>query len=424
MRDFIDCKAASVTIAKGKLTWLDLPEDSPDPDISVEPGAKPGTATINIGVFGLTVASIPASIDANGQLAVDTSALPNIDLLKGAKDALDAWVRDLNAWLTFNKKRLKPAVIQNGGVTLTKEDIPAAPPPKGPDKPPVVPPVTPPTDQGGGQSGAGKDKGGGGGGWGCLGLFILLVLLFMGVVGAGVVVLNQPHPPNATPTPATGALVGLPTPNATRRPFGPPSGYVPPSIAPPAPSNAPRPTTYHGPTPPPSAAPPTSYHGPTPPPLRSYAPIASTYFSPSPPPGSGPLACTGPEILLIDRFYPDVVLGGNGQAPAFSTGSMSYCLIEIATYHWNDGKGAPAGGTISLKDLQGHVVGTWKAIGTPQQPGGPLVNWEAVLPPTPMVIISGTYTVEDSGAPTWSWSKASSGLGFFRVWVQAVARGG
>ena len=59
--DFVDCKAQAVTIAKGKIDWLDLDENAPEPDLSIDPGDKPGSAKLNIGIFGFTVASIPAA---------------------------------------------------------------------------------------------------------------------------------------------------------------------------------------------------------------------------------------------------------------------------------------------------------------------------------------------------------------------------
>ncbi len=126
--------------------------------------------------------------------------------------------------------------------------------------------------------------------------------------------------------------------------------------------------------------------------------------------------CSGPVKLIADQFYPDAVQGGNGTPPTFSTAGKKYCLTHLATYHWNDGKGAPEGGTLSLVDAGGRVIGTWKAIATPGT-GGALVNWEADIPTIPPVILDGNYTVRDSAPATLSWSKASGGKGFVRVWA-------
>ena len=139
-----------------------------------------------------------------------------------------------------------------------------------------------------------------------------------------------------------------------------------------------------------------------------------------------PAFCAGQAKLIIDQFYPDVVQGGNGTAPTFSTGGKKYCLTHLATYHWNGGKGdppltapnpspTPSGGTLSILSA-GKVIGTWQATSTPGT-GGALVNWEADIPTTSPVILDGTYEVGDSHPATWSWSKASNHMGFIRVWA-------
>ena len=98
--------------------------------------------------------------------------------------------------------------------------------------------------------------------------------------------------------------------------------------------------------------------------------------------------CSGPAKLIIDQFYPDLVLGGGGTAPTFSTGGKKYCLTHLATYHWNGGKGDPPmvlpnpspipnGGKLSIVDSKGKQIGSWNATSTPGT-GGALVNWEAV----------------------------------------------
>ena len=126
-------------------------------------------------------------------------------------------------------------------------------------------------------------------------------------------------------------------------------------------------------------------------------------------------ACTGPVKVIVDQFYPDGVQGGNATPPLFSTGGKRYCLTHLATYHWNGGAGAPDGGTFTLVDAGGRTVGgPWKAVATPAT-GGVLANWEADVTPTPFVI-GGGYTLLDSDRSTLSWSKASGGAGFVRVW--------
>lgn len=120
------------------------------------------------------------------------------------------------------------------------------------------------------------------------------------------------------------------------------------------------------------------------------------------PPGQ----CSGPVKLIVEQFYRDGVQGGNGTPATFSTEGKRYCLTHIATYHWNDGKGAPEGGAIGVVDASGRAVGggPWKAVATPAT-GGVLANWEADPTATP-VVLDGVYTVVDSGPATWSWSKS------------------
>ena len=267
LKDFIDCKVQAVTIAKGKVDWLDLGDDVPDSDLSFEPGDAPGSAKIGIGVFGLTVVSVPASVDANGQLVVDTSVLSgvNIDAIKNAKDALDKAVRDLNDWLKYKGKKFGPPVIKNGGITLTK--VPIAPPahatPPPPPPEPVTPPPTPPP-AGPGVAPPPADKGDDKGvnKTGCF----LLSLLLLGVLGGGAIVVQNLTPgPTAAPAPTA-----APTPFAVTPPSGP-SAPTPLPITPP-----PGPSTPFPITPPPTAV--------TPPP--SPPPVVPT-------PSPSPAACTG-----------------------------------------------------------------------------------------------------------------------------------
>jgi hypothetical protein len=135
------------------------------------------------------------------------------------------------------------------------------------------------------------------------------------------------------------------------------------------------------------------------------------------------VSCSGPYVMFVDQFYPDAVVNG-GLPPKVSTGGKSYCLHEIATYHWNGGKGAPAGGTIGLRDSSGQLVGQgpWQADAAPASNNVP-ADWEAIITELPPVVVNGTYTVEDSDPATWSSSKASGKLGFVRMWGQAETLG-
>jgi hypothetical protein len=141
----------------------------------------------------------------------------------------------------------------------------------------------------------------------------------------------------------------------------------------------------------------------------------------SPSPGA---TCTGPANLIVDQFYPDLAETGGATSPAFRTPSgKRFCLTHLATYHWNEGAGAPAGGTFTLLDGTGTVVGTWKAVATPAT-NDVLANWEADIPTSPPVVLDGSYTLVDSDPATLSLSKLSGGAGFVRVWGQEYVEPG
>lgn len=90
-------------------------------------------------------------------------------------------------------------------------------------------------------------------------------------------------------------------------------------------------------------------------------------------------------------------------------------LARITTYHWNGGRGAPAG-TITLVAPDGSLLGPWQAEGRPGS-GAQNVNWVA----EPGILLQpGTYGVIDSDPATWSQNAGSGGRGF--VWVEGVWR--
>ncbi len=90
----------------------------------------------------------------------------------------------------------------------------------------------------------------------------------------------------------------------------------------------------------------------------------------------------------------------------------SQIITYIDTYHWNDGKGASAGGKISLKRDDGTIYGPWIVETKPGQGGVPNAWWivhpNEVIPP-------GRYTVEDSDVATWSQNQGSNGCGFSKI---------
>jgi hypothetical protein len=130
--------------------------------------------------------------------------------------------------------------------------------------------------------------------------------------------------------------------------------------------------------------------------------------------------CSGPQTTLFDNSNGEVVNNG-ASAPMFSTGQHTYCLTSITTYHWNDESGAVPGelGLNVLASTLPHKakIGPWHAQSSSGQNGAPNVNWYVYPTRNPPAVIEGTYSCYDSDPTTWSWNKASGGLGFCAIQV-------
>ncbi len=86
-------------------------------------------------------------------------------------------------------------------------------------------------------------------------------------------------------------------------------------------------------------------------------------------------------------------------------------LTSITNYHWNDGRGTPRTGSITLRDASGRSYGPWPTSGRPGQGGVPNAYWTA----TPNVRMpAGDYVVIDSDPATWSQNSGSDGAGHTR----------
>lgn len=138
----------------------------------------------------------------------------------------------------------------------------------------------------------------------------------------------------------------------------------------------------------------------------------------SPTPTPVALHCTGARFKLFDNWNGGGVLNG-GKPTVFDTGGKSYCLQSIDTYHWNNGLGQHPG-TIGLRSSSGAIVGPWPATGSAGQGGAPNVNWTAIAPSSPPLIINGSYTCVDSDPTTWSQNQQSGGQGFCDVYVYST----
>jgi hypothetical protein len=118
--------------------------------------------------------------------------------------------------------------------------------------------------------------------------------------------------------------------------------------------------------------------------------------------------------LVLEVSNPSVVSNG-GKPPSFTL-TEARRVREISTYHWNDGKGTAAGGTISLAGPGGtrELKVTRTGAG---QGGVPNAVWIVDLDE---MLQPGTYTVADSDPSSWAKNSETGGKGM--TWVRAEKR--
>ncbi|HSX22238.1 MAG TPA: PKD domain-containing protein, partial [Gaiellaceae bacterium] len=133
----------------------------------------------------------------------------------------------------------------------------------------------------------------------------------------------------------------------------------------------------------------------------------------APPPPPAKYRCTGNQIKLFDNSNGNGVLNG-AKPPSFSTKGKSYCVTQIDTYHWNNGKGATPG-WLGLKGPT--TVGPARATGSAGQGGAKNVNWTLNISQSKPAVINGTYECTDTDAATWSQNPQTGGKGFCTVYV-------
>jgi len=85
-------------------------------------------------------------------------------------------------------------------------------------------------------------------------------------------------------------------------------------------------------------------------------------------------------------------------------------IVRITTDHYNKGMGTSGGGSITIKDNKGNVVGSFSAYGKNGKNDTPNAKW--VTEPQKL-LKEGTYYISDSDMPTWS--KSFWGTGFVIV---------
>jgi hypothetical protein len=241
VKDFFECRGSTLNWQSGDVTWLGL---KVTPSVAFAAGANRGEVNITVGILGGMVSfTLPASVNAAGELVVDTSSVPDLsEWGLGGRADIDAAIKRINDWFKHNGKKLKPARLAGGTVVLEKVPIAAAPAaktgvvptpvPVQPTPPKPVPaPVTPPPAQSSSGSGCGL-------------LGFLMIALLLGVIalgaGVGYMFLGGPGPAaQATATPSAAPTTN-PTPSATATATASPSAVASVTPAPtPTPSAAP-----------------------------------------------------------------------------------------------------------------------------------------------------------------------------------------
>ena len=93
--------------------------------------------------------------------------------------------------------------------------------------------------------------------------------------------------------------------------------------------------------------------------------------------------------------------------PAKFTLKEPTMIVRITTDHYNEGMGTSGLGTISIKDKEGNILGTYKVKGKTGKDGAPNAKW--VAEPNKM-FEKGTYYIWDSDFSTWSKNFVGSGF--------------
>jgi hypothetical protein len=127
LRDFVECRSASVLILDGPQAWVTVPEgisgflsrDS-KPELTIEPGLIPGSARVKVSL-GFISMTLSATIE-DGRLSVDTKGLPMFAPASVATE-IKAFVDTLNAWFKANGMGLGPPVFGIGQLRLDKVPV-------------------------------------------------------------------------------------------------------------------------------------------------------------------------------------------------------------------------------------------------------------------------------------------------------------
>ena len=123
---------------------------------------------------------------------------------------------------------------------------------------------------------------------------------------------------------------------------------------------------------------------------------------------------TSNPVVIFNNGNAGAVLN-NPISPTTFTIQQSYRITLIRNYHWNDGAGTAAAGTIGLIEEFGTTYGPWQAAGTDAMNSSWECYPEEIIPP-------GTYTVVDSDPVSWSQNPSSGNAGM--SYIEGIPVGG
>jgi hypothetical protein len=128
-----------------------------------------------------------------------------------------------------------------------------------------------------------------------------------------------------------------------------------------------------------------------------------------------PTAADPASLELVLEVSNPMAVSNGGKPPSFTL-TEPRRVREITTYHWNDGKGTAAGGTITLTGP--GIAQKFKTTSTGAGQGGvPNAVWIVAMDVT---LKPGKYTISDSDPSTWAQNSDTGGLGM--TWVRAEKR--
>lgn len=115
--------------------------------------------------------------------------------------------------------------------------------------------------------------------------------------------------------------------------------------------------------------------------------------------------------VIFSNWNEQPVKNNPGREVKFEIDTLTV-ITRITTMHFNEGKGDPAGGTISIVGEKRLVYGVWKCETKKGDDGTLYAKWvckpDVTLPP-------GKYRIINSGEKTWSFNKESGRRGLIII---------